>query len=179
MEETLSKLDLQIKELQTKKLTIDYYRHIKDLIVTNPNINFKEIAEDVHKKLSNFVDIQIKNLEENNITEIEIPPQFNKEEIDMLKLLVKRALNKSLSDVKIPVTPNKAYNPPSLPNSDLKFQRIDFIKKMTPYENKNIQVKLPDGDIIPGIVHALDYPKVVILLNTGNKLSVNFEDLIL
>lgn len=172
----MSKLEEQLKELQTKKLKADFFKNVKENLFAMVPKKEDGIEVDVVNEIAAFIDAQVDMIESGEIkTTKEINSLFTTDEVEALKRIAGKVLNK-------PEVPNafpNNNNNKALTKQERLLQMtandpIKFALKHRHLENKNVTVN-NDGTIFNGKVVGLQAPNVVVETNSGQRIAVHID----
>lgn len=186
----MSLLEQQLKELQTKKAKIAYFREALAALdlLSKPNEGDESSAEARNQAivdLTDFIDAQIKLIEEGKPQtpaekeEAPVAGQFSADEVVVLKQLAARAQGRT------PPTPPQQNNPvqPSAfgpedgapaqkPAAPKKQQDVlQFALAHRHLADKRVIVKTKDGEV-GGTVRGILMPNIIVVTDTGHEAAV-------
>ena len=166
----MSKLDEQLKELQIKKLKVEFLKLLRNNIGDVTGDQFKEIEVEVKEEVFAFLDAQIDMIESGEIkTTNEVTQLFNDDEVNALKLFAQKAISKQNQPIKQSPSVNNIEN-----NNFSTQDKIRFAQEHRHLGGK--MVKLKDGN--EGKVVGLDAPSVLISLYNGVTVGYNVKDIV-
>ncbi len=177
----MSKIDTQIKELQHKKLKIDYLEYIKDLIINDKMcIDYAEVTKEIQELVTPKLDEMIQSIEDGVVLRTALNNQLTDTEIKVVKPLVERVQNKtsrSLNETNIIKDEIPPKNPQKPPQNNPQAEEADLNAKMQfAMSNRHLanrDVKTPDG--VTGKIVGLDSPYVIVDYGNGTKDKFRLE----
>lgn len=177
----VSKINEQIKELQTKLKKIEFLNHILDSAKKYENKDFKDVKEDVISLLEEFVTVSIENIENGpSLKAVKLEGTFTEEDLNILRSMVGRVKTKSQPTTVDKQTPNKVNDPygsgqpPKASKKDLvdNNDKLTFALDNRHLANKRVTVANDTGMQVHGEVVGLDAPNVVVKTDTGPTIQV-------
>lgn len=184
----MSKIDTQIKELQTKKCKIDYLLYIKSLLTDDKScVDYIEVKEEVLKLVIPQLDALVKSIEDDVTIDLENPVKFSSEETEVLKTVAAKVLSKGpipsnptpMPSSGTPVkkaeypAPPKRNDPFSNVENNAQTQEWDINAKMSfAMDNRHLaNKKVRTNDSQEGVIVGLDAPNVIVQLNSGTRVK--------
>ena len=169
----MSKINDQIKELQTKLKRIEFLNHILDSAKKYENENFKNVKKDVICSLEEFVVSTIAGIESgsSSITKVTVDSQLSQEELNVVKSMVQRVQTKNQKTTMPIQGVNDPYGPPKKPLVDNN-DKLTFAMDNRHLANKRVSVANDKGLTVAGEVVGLDAPNVVVKTDTGPTIQV-------
>lgn len=181
----MSKIETMIKELQEKKLKIDYISYVADLIKNDTKcVDFKSVQKEMVSQIEPLLVALMDSVESDTKVELssDVKASFEQEEVQILKRLVNQIQQKAttpntpasqtqpVAGVNTPSAPTK----PVLSNQD----KMNFAMTHRNLGNKRVQVLSPESDKIHGLVVGLDAPFVIVKTDTGPTIEVPLEKIV-
>lgn len=177
----MSRLDEQLKELQTKKLKAEFLKLLKNKVGDVTNDKFKSVEKEIKDQVFAFLDARVDMIESGEIKqESELKGLFSSDEVEVLKLLAQRAAskqNKVSQPKEIKENPYKTTGVEAAPEITAELtpaEKIKFAQELRHLDAKEIKMK--DGS--SGTVVGLDAPHVIVQLYNGVSVRVKPEDVI-
>jgi len=178
----MSNIDAQIKALQLKKKKIDYVSYIADLVKNDTKcIDYKDVQKEVVEKIEPFLLKLMEAIENDTEVSTEAQPTLSKEELDAVKLVANKILNKTPAppqggfNQEIPAAPQKPLPPKNeMSHND----KMNFAMNNRHLGNKRVQVLNDQNAPIFGTVVGLDAPHVVVKTETGPTINVPLEKVV-
>lgn len=175
----MSWLDATLKQLQQKKLKVDYLKYLKEKLIDIKNIDFTEVEKEVKDDVLAFIDSHVAMIESNEISKKEeISNIFTSEEFSALKLLVSKALRKQSMPTNDPMSPPVDPKPKPKQVPERKQDKIQFALANRHLDGKEVVCRTPNGEVT-GKVVGLDAPYVIVKTDTGHTAPVLLENIIL
>lgn len=176
----MSKLEDQLKELQTKKLKSDFFKYLKGSLndLKFEENRFDDVKSEVMESMNAFIDAQIDMIESGEINQKqELEELFNSEEVKVLKLMASKALNKQtnnpLGEPRPQVVLTKEQRIAELTAND----PVKFALRHRHLEGKSVQFTNQDGTF-NGKVVGLNAPNIILEMPSGNKVQVHVDQII-
>ena len=172
----MSVLDQQLKELQQRKLKVEFFKHIKGKIGDVSNQTFKDVEKEVKDQVFAFIDAQVDMIEGGEIeTKEEVSNVFSDEQVKALVLLANKVANRA-PEQSNPYSQEPTSPPPQAPINNSTQDKISFALSHRHLDGKEVKVKSQGGST--GVVVGLDAPNIVISLTNGTTVAVPPGDLI-
>ena len=167
----MSKINEQIKELQTKLKKVEFLNHILDSAKKYENKDFKDVKEDVVSSLDEFVTKEIECIENGAAkTEVLTQGQLSQDELNVVKSMVQRVQTKKPVNPGNPPPVNDPYgNKKEIVGSP---DKLSFALENRHLANKRVTVANNEGMTVMGEVVGLDAPNVVVKTDTGPTIQV-------
>lgn len=177
----MSKLKEQIEKLQFKQKQVDYLNYVKDLVINDTKcIDYSDVKDSIQQKLIPMLTQLTIELAEDELPKpIEAitvtSTTFTLDETNVLKSLVAKVNNK------VPQLnqPNPALANPGVKTAPSVADQMSFAMANRHLANKKVQVINDANVTLTGIVVGLDAPNVVIQTDTGPKILVPIERVVL
>lgn len=173
----MSNIDAQIKALQLKKKKIDYISYVADLIAKDTHcVDYKDVQKEVYEQIEPFLTKLMTAIETDTPVSTESQPVLTKEELDAVKLVASKVLNKAQTP-----TPPSTERPPAPPppKRDISTpDKMNFAMSHRHLGNKRVQVMNDEHAQIFGLVVGLDAPFVVVKTDTGPTINVPIEKIV-
>lgn len=185
----MSKIQDKINELLTKKKKIDYISYVLDLVKNDTKcIDFKDVQQDVVNKLEPFLKELSEAIESDTTVKTSVEaPQFANEEVQVLKLLASKALEKKPQPQT--QTPNNSFTqeipppakPVQAPSHEMSpHEKMNFALSNRHLANKEVSILNDKSEIIEtGIVVAIDAPNILVKTKTGPTIAVPLPKLVM
>lgn len=177
----MSKLKEQIEKLQLKQKQVDYLAYIKDLVINDTKcIDYSEVKASIHEKLIPMLTQLTAELTEDE--QPKTPEQaattsgaFTADEAAVLKTLVAKV------NGKVPTSPQQSQVPVNKGNKQAPSvsEQMSFAMANRHLANKKVQVINDANVTLTGTVVGLDAPNVVVQTDTGPKILVPIEKVVL
>ena len=170
----MSALDDQLRELQGRKLKVEFFKLLRKSIGDVTEARFKEVEKEVKDQIFAFVDAQVDMIESGEITKkSEITGVFSDEQFKALSLLADKVANKT--NISNPYGENEARKSTQKPKYPQ--DKVSFALQHRNLENKEVKVRsLGEAK---GKIVGLDAPNVVVQLLTGQTVEVSLGDIII
>jgi hypothetical protein len=165
----MSKIEDKIKELLLQQKKVEFLKYIKSTIVVPET--YTEIAEEIQSLVFAFVDAQIDMIEEAKTEsektfahkKVQEQLEFTQNEIQVLKEMVQKLVNKSNGKAPVNVYENQTEEEPSDP--------LRFAQKHRHLDSKRVRFNTKDGQVT-GVVVGLTTPNILIKTDTGYTVPV-------
>lgn len=176
----MSVLDEQLKELQGRKLKVEFFQLLKSKLGDITETKYKNVEKEIKDDLFAFIDAQVGLIEGGEVrSEAEVGSIFNDEQAKALLLLADKVINKAPQE-----TPYNNQNPPAntpmnpAPQTDMNKQdKISFALQHQKLGGK--KVTIPSHGGATGEVTGLDAPYIGVTLTNGQYVKVLPKDIVL
>lgn len=171
----MSILDEQLKELQGRKLKVEFFNLLKKNIGSISDPKFKSVEKEVKDDLFTFIQAQVDMIEGGEVkSKSEINELFNEDTVKTLLILAEKVKSKQTSSRQ---TQEPVKQADSLENQ-LDYSKADKISFALQYRHlggKDIKVSSQGG--AKGKVVGVDAPYIVVQLLNGQTVSVPPKDI--
>jgi hypothetical protein len=179
----MSKLKEQIEKLQYKQKQVDYLNYIKDLVINDTKcIDYSDVKASIHEKLIPILTQLTAELAEDEQpkpveTVTTTSTTFTVDEAAVLKGLVAKVTSQG----KAPQNPQQPQSPanPGPKTAPSVSEQMSFAMANRHLANKKVQVINDANVTLTGTVVGLDAPNVVVQTDTGPKILVPIEKVVL
>lgn len=171
--DNMSKIDLQIKELQKKKTKIEAYdlisKKIKELLKDS---KFKDVVSEVHSELSEFLNIKSQEVENGETMEKKAQfSKFDSEDEKIMKMMIE-SFRKKVAKINIETPSKKQSRKESIQNTQ---DKITFSLQHRHLEGKKATAYI-DGREINGTITGLDAPNLILKTPTGKFVEASIDE---
>lgn len=179
----MSKLDEQLKELQSRKLKVEFFKLLKTTIGdVSPKDGMKDIEKEVKDQLFAFIDAQVDMIESGEVkSNGEINTLFEDTEVQILKKMVEKVSQKQIDPYKTTgvneTLKTNGVEQTQPVNAMDKQDKIQFALKHRNLGGKDVKVKSLGN--ASGTVTGIDAPNIVVQLANGQYVQVPPQDIIL
>jgi hypothetical protein len=172
----MSLLDEQLKELQTRKLRVEYFKFLKSKIGDVAKDSFKEVEKEIKDLLFSYIDNQINQIELGKIDNPAIN-ELSTEDIAILKVFIEKIKNTTAQDQvpkKAEIAPIAPIAPQNAPTTS-KPDKISFALKHRALGGKTVEILSRNRE--RGTVVGIDAPNIVVQLLSGSVIQADLTDI--
>lgn len=174
----MSKIDSLIKDLLIKKKKIDYISYIADLLKGDKKcVDYLDVKDEVLSQIEPIL-LKLMNAIENDLPvslDDSKKEDFSNEEKDILKMVVSKAKEKTLTpQPKEPIRKEESPKKPLVSNQD----KLSFGLNNRHLANSKVQVINDQNINITGLVVGIDAPFIIVKTDQGPTISVPLDKVV-